>query len=102
MTLARPFPAVVFESVSVAATPVLPRMDIAAFVGFASSGPLHTPIAIEDPAEFREVFGEPRVRSRAARGAGRTGCWSQQWCNEMPWCCTGSIRSIRLHYHIRL
>ena len=61
MTLARPFPAVVFESVSVAATPVLPRMDIAAFVGFASSGPLHTPIAIEDPAEFREVFGEPPV-----------------------------------------
>jgi hypothetical protein len=36
----------------------LPRMDVAVFVGFAASGPLHTPVAIEDAAQFTAVFGE--------------------------------------------
>jgi hypothetical protein len=35
----------------------LPRMDIAVFVGFAASGPLHTPVVIEGPDHFAEVFG---------------------------------------------
>lgn len=35
----------------------LPRMDIAAFVGLATSGPLHTPVPLEDVARFREIFG---------------------------------------------
>ena len=35
---------------------VLPRMDIAAFVGFAASGPLHTPVVVEDPGRFAELF----------------------------------------------
>ena len=35
----------------------LPRMDIAVFVGFAASGPLHVPVAIEDPRHFEDVFG---------------------------------------------
>ena len=35
----------------------LPRMDIAAFVGLAASGPLNIPVAIEDPAHFRDIFG---------------------------------------------
>jgi hypothetical protein len=35
----------------------LPRLDIAAFVGFAASGPLHTPVAVEDPSQFAAVFG---------------------------------------------
>lgn len=34
-----------------------PPMDIAAFVGFAARGPLHIPVAIEDPGQFREIFG---------------------------------------------
>jgi hypothetical protein len=33
-------------------------MDITVFVGFASSGPLHVPVAVEDLAEFTAVFGE--------------------------------------------
>jgi hypothetical protein len=32
-------------------------MDIAAFVGFASSGPVDTPVVIEDPGRFDEIFG---------------------------------------------
>jgi hypothetical protein len=37
---------------------VLPRMDIAVFVGFASAGPLHTPVAVEALAQFQEIFGD--------------------------------------------
>jgi hypothetical protein len=37
---------------------VLPRMDVAVFVGFAASGPLHTPVAVEDPGHFAALFGD--------------------------------------------
>ena len=37
---------------------VLPRMDIAVFVGFASAGPLHMPVVVEDEAEFQKIFGD--------------------------------------------
>ncbi len=33
-------------------------MDIAAFVGFAASGPVHIPVAIDDSEQFAHVFGE--------------------------------------------
>ena len=36
---------------------VLPRMDIAVFVGFAARGPLHRPVAIEYATRFNEIFG---------------------------------------------
>ena len=36
----------------------LPRMDIAVFVGFAASGPLHTPVVVEEMAHFLDVFGD--------------------------------------------
>ena len=36
----------------------LPRLDIAAFVGFTASGPLHTPVVVEDPGHFADVFGQ--------------------------------------------
>lgn len=45
----------------------LPRMDIAAFVGFASSGPLHTPVPVESVGQFRDIFGED-VALPALRG----------------------------------
>ncbi|HXG21998.1 MAG TPA: hypothetical protein VNN62_23335, partial [Methylomirabilota bacterium] len=35
----------------------LPRMDIALFVGFAASGPFHTPTVVEDVNEFTRIFG---------------------------------------------
>lgn len=33
------------------------RLDVAGFVGFAERGPLDTPVAIEDPAQYAAVFG---------------------------------------------
>ncbi|HEX7843006.1 MAG TPA: hypothetical protein VF469_36285 [Kofleriaceae bacterium] len=37
---------------------MLPRMDVAVFVGFAVSGPLHTPVAVDDARGFANVFGD--------------------------------------------
>jgi hypothetical protein len=33
-------------------------MDVAVFVGFAASGPLHVPVAVDDPHQFARVFGD--------------------------------------------
>lgn len=54
---AQTFPGIYFETVHPAVQDTLPRMDIASFVGFASSGPLHTPVVVESAQQFREVFG---------------------------------------------
>ena len=35
----------------------LPRMDVAVFVGFAASGPMHRPVLVDDVAMFASVFG---------------------------------------------
>ena len=51
-------PGVYFETAAPPVPEVLPRMDIAAFVGFAASGPLDVPVAIEDSARFLEIFGQ--------------------------------------------
>lgn len=45
----------------------LPRMDIAVFVGLASRGPLHTPVAVEDQREFEAVFGADAPLAWAAQ-----------------------------------
>jgi hypothetical protein len=34
-------------------------MDVAGFVGFATTGPLDVPVAVEDMTQFSEVFGPP-------------------------------------------
>jgi hypothetical protein len=60
-SLASRLPGVYFETASVRPPDELPRMDVAAFVGFAASGPLHTPVPIESVSRFREIFG-PDVR----------------------------------------
>ena len=36
---------------------VLPRMDVACFVGFAASGPLQRPVRVESAAQFEMIFG---------------------------------------------
>jgi hypothetical protein len=36
----------------------LPRMDIAVFIGFASAGPVHRPVVVEDAAQFAAIFGD--------------------------------------------
>lgn len=50
-------PGIYFETVPTAPSQTLPRMDIAAFVGFAPSGPLDVPVAIEDAGRYQEIFG---------------------------------------------
>lgn len=50
-------PGVTFQVESPAPDAALPRMDITAFVGLAAAGPLHTPVPIEDIAQFRDIFG---------------------------------------------
>ena len=50
-------PGIAFETVAPAPDRVLPRMDVAAFAGFAESGPLHLPVPVESAARFRELFG---------------------------------------------
>jgi len=50
-------PGVYFETAVPPVPEVLPRMDIPGFVGFAASGPLDVPVAIEDTPRFREIFG---------------------------------------------
>jgi hypothetical protein len=53
----------------------LPRMDIAAFVGFAASGPLDVPVKIEDVPRFREIFGAaPRLAWDAGARLWQTAC----------------------------
>lgn len=47
-----------FETVPGTVDEVLPRMDIAAFVGFAASGPVHLPVAIEDVKQYTRLFGD--------------------------------------------
>lgn len=60
MCAARPrrLPGFRFEAQAHPLVEVLPRMDVAVFVGFAASGPLQTPVAIESEAQFKAVFGE--------------------------------------------
>ncbi len=54
----RRLPGFRFEAQPPPLAEVLPRMDVAVFVGFASSGPLHKPVVVEDIAHFREIFGD--------------------------------------------
>jgi hypothetical protein len=50
-------PGVYFQAAPPLLQERLPRMDIAAFIGLATSGPLHTPVPVEDVARFRDIFG---------------------------------------------
>jgi hypothetical protein len=57
LTASRRLPGIRFEAQPPVPDDVLPRMDIAGFVGFAASGPVGLPVAVEDPSEFARVFG---------------------------------------------
>ena len=54
----RRLPGFQFETQAPPLPEVLPRMDIAVFVGFAASGPLQTPVAVESEPQFTAIFGE--------------------------------------------
>jgi hypothetical protein len=51
-------PGITFKVAAPPPAEVLPRMDIAGFVGFANSGPIGVPVAVQDAAQFAAVFGE--------------------------------------------
>jgi len=53
----RRLPGVYVDVAPPEAVETLPRMDIAVFVGFAATGPLHLPVLIESVAQFAAVFG---------------------------------------------
>src|SRR5437016_1791402 len=61
MVTAARLPGIQFEVVAPPANDALVRMDIAAFVGFSASGPLHLPVMVEDIAHFEEIFGNDLV-----------------------------------------
>src|SRR6185503_9686534 len=54
----RRLPGFRFETQAPPLPEVLPRMDIAVFVGCAASGPLQTPVAVESEAQFTAIFGD--------------------------------------------
>ena len=53
----QPLPGITFQTGEPELPNTLPRMDIAAFVGFAARGPINTPTLVEDVAQFRDIFG---------------------------------------------
>lgn len=57
MQVVRRLPGVRFETQPPESAEVLPRMDVAAFVGFAASGPIGIPVPVADPAGFAAIFG---------------------------------------------
>src|SRR2546425_1102086 len=57
MTNVRQLAGLQFVMVAPPSADVLPRMDIAAFVGFAAVGPLNLAVAVEDIPQFEEIFG---------------------------------------------
>jgi len=54
----RRLPGFRFETQTTMRENVLPRMDIAVFIGFASSGPIETPVVLESAEQFKTIFGE--------------------------------------------
>jgi len=62
-------PGVRFRAEPPGADLALPRMDVAAFVGFAAAGPVGVPVAVEDAARFRDLFGgDPPLAWNAETG----------------------------------
>ncbi|HEV2121595.1 MAG TPA: hypothetical protein VGW38_02325, partial [Chloroflexota bacterium] len=75
MTLTRPLPGISFRAEPPPLADPLPRMDVAAFVGFAASGPLDVPVAVEGVDQFRDVFGDaPPIVWDPASGAWQRAC----------------------------
>jgi len=64
----RRLPGVRFDVPAPALREVLPRMDIACFVGFAANGPVDAPVAVESLAAFEAVFGAELVLLNDAQG----------------------------------
>ena len=65
-------PGIAFVSPANTLEEALPRMDIACFTGFAARGPVHEPVAVESPEQYRRVFGAdlPLVWDTESGGSG--------------------------------
>ena len=57
MLAPRRLPGIQIDVTPPQAVQALPRMDVAVLVGFASTGPLHRPVAIESLGQYSAVFG---------------------------------------------
>ena len=57
MFATRRLPGIQIDTTPPQAVQALPRMDVAVLVGFASTGPLHVPVAIEGVGQYAAVFG---------------------------------------------
>lgn len=57
-------PGITFETATPSLPETLPRMDVAAFVGFATRGPIDVPVPVEDRARFWDIFGPPLELAR--------------------------------------
>ncbi|MGO1068742.1 hypothetical protein [Lysobacter sp. CA199] len=57
MADARRLPGIQIDVAPQAASEALPRLDVAVLVGFAATGPLHRPVAVESVAQYAAVFG---------------------------------------------
>lgn len=57
MATARRLPGIQVDVAPPPAADALPRLDVAVFVGFAATGPLHLPVAVESVAQYAAVFG---------------------------------------------
>ena len=66
----RPLPGVRFETAPTARSGLLPRLDVTGFVGYAQAGPIDTPVLVQDPVRFREVFGGDVVLADGVENAG--------------------------------
>jgi hypothetical protein len=56
--VARRLPGLQFQAIPPPSPRVLPRMDVAAFVGYATGGPFDLPVAVEDGKDFANRFGD--------------------------------------------
>ena len=54
----RRLPGFRFEAQTATREDVLPRMDVALFVGFAATGPIGIPVALESAEQFKLIFGD--------------------------------------------
>lgn len=57
MPASRRLPGIRIDTAPPTAAQALPRMDVAVLVGFASTGPLHRPVAVESVGQYAAVFG---------------------------------------------
>lgn len=74
MPAVRTFPGIAWR-VEAPTTVTLPRMDIAAFVGFAQRGPLQLPVVVESYPDFVNLFGGLyRLAWDGEQGLWQTAC----------------------------